>query len=317
MNKGFIEMPSTTKVAEKVKNQRNLTYSFFMSRYMEFLPLIINYSGIDNTFISPLVVENMLRQGVGVAIGQTSVGKTAVLGYITKDRTLNYSGINSFTQKPCTHHDINFTINKGLRCEKYKEMTFHDGYITGNFVVLYNKPFTLLNDYEVVSMYADKLAEISLSRYSLYMQSKISRVIKGEADDQDTERIANDLLNGVPFIKTTDYFDAEDNIVEVNDISNLISALPELKREYQNNIAELNSILGLNSLGVDKESGVSDIEAQSNTSFKKANESIYLKARNEPLKHYNHKFKENIKAEFNDLMVSELSSLEKVEMVTK
>ena len=27
---------------------------------------------------------------------------------------------------------------------------------------------TLLNDYEVVSMYADKLAEISLSRYSLY-----------------------------------------------------------------------------------------------------------------------------------------------------
>ena len=40
MNKGFIEMPSTTKVAEKVKNQRNLTYSFFMSRYMEFLETV-------------------------------------------------------------------------------------------------------------------------------------------------------------------------------------------------------------------------------------------------------------------------------------
>lgn len=311
----YISISSTEKVAQRVEEQRKSTYQFFLNRYAEFLPLMINYHGLDGTLISPLVVENMLRQGVGVAIGQTTTGKTAVLGYITKDRTLNYQGINSFTQLPCTKGDINFIIDKTLQLPDYKEMTFHDGYISGNMVILYNKPFTLINDYQVVAMYADKLAEIALSRYSLYMQAKVSHVIKGEADDQDTERIANDLLNGKPFIKTTDYFDAEDNVVSINDIANLVSALPELKREYQNNIAELNSILGLNSLGVDKESGVSDIEAQSNASFKKANESIYLKARNEPLKHYNAKFGTELQAEFNDLMVSELSSLEKLEMV--
>ena len=74
-------------------------------------------------------------------------------------------------------------------------------------------------------------------------------------------------------------------------------------------------MLGLNTLGVDKESGVSDAEAQSNKSFKKANENIYLTARNEPLALYNKKFGTSIHAEYRDQQVKELSSIERVNLI--
>lgn len=310
----FISDTSTNNVAQRVAQHRDKVYQMFVNRYMEFLPLIINYSGIDDLPIKPSNIETILRQGVGVAIGMTKSGQTAMLGYVQQQNQSNpINGLSLVSSQPLYGGDIAFIIDKDERLEHYKEITYHDNFKSGNFVVLYNKPFTFTcnNDYQIIDLYCDRLAEISLSRYSIYMQSKVSHVIKGEADDEDIEQIANDLLNGKPFIKTSTYFD-EDNVVEINSVSDVISALPELKREYQNNIAELNSILGLNSLGVDKEAGVSSIEAQSNMSFKKANEAIYLKARNEPLKHYNNKFGTRIQAEYNDLMVSELSSLERV-----
>ena len=99
----------------------------------------------------------------------------------------------------------------------------------------------------------------------------------------------------------------------LNDSQQIISALPELKREYQNNIAELNNILGLTALGVDKASGVSDIEAQSNKAYQKANSNVYLKSRNEKLKLLNEKFGLNMKAEYADEIAADLSSLEKVQ----
>lgn len=309
----MLEKTSTNKIAQRVINQREEMYSIIVGTYTEFLPLIINYSGLEHHAISPIIVENLLRQGVGVAIGLTKDGNMALLGYVTKDRTTQYNGFTSYVTQPCKTGDIHFIIGKELRLPKYQEITYHDNYKSGNFVVLYNKPYTFVNDYRIINTYAERLAEISMSRFSIYMQSKVSHVIKGEVDDQDTEQIANDLFNGKPYIKTTDYFD-EDNIIEINSVSDIISALPELKREYQNNLAELNALLGLNTLGVDKESGVSNIEAQSNQSFKKANESIYLKARNEPLQWLNKKYNTNIKAEYNDLMVSELSSLEKLQL---
>lgn len=310
---GLISLTSNEKIAQRVKKHREDTYQMFVSRYLEFLPLIINYEGLTETAVDPLILENFLHQGVGVAIGPNVEGKTVILGYVTRANTLPVNGVSQLMMSPLTKNDIVMIIPQSQQLEYYKQITYHDGYESGNFVVLYNKPYNLQNDYNIVQLYGERIAELSLTRYSIYMQAKISHVVKGDADDEDIEQIVDDLWNGKPFIKTSTYFD-EDNIVAVNNVSEIISALPELKREYQNNIAELNCILGLNSLGVDKESGVSDVEAQSNTAFKKANESIYLRARNEPLKHYNKKFGTAIQAEFNDLMISQLSSLEKVQM---
>jgi hypothetical protein len=247
-----------------------------------------------------------------VAIGQTKKG-TMILGTVNQSNTL--SNIQTYGTRPLTGNDINFFISNKIKEKFYKEITYHDGYDTGNFVVLWNKPIQLTNDFNIIETYSERIAEIAMSRFSIYMQAKISTVIRGEANDEDVEQITQDLYNGAPFIKTTKFFDPDESILSINEGQGLISALPELKREYQNNIAELNNILGLTSLAVDKESGVSQSEAESNKAYQKANAGIYLQARNEKLKHYNDKFKTKLKASFRDEIASELSSLEKVQIL--
>ena len=118
----------------------------------------------------------------------------------------------------------------------------------------------------------------------------------------------SDLYNGDPFIKATKLFDPEEQIYPMKN-EGLSQIFPELKREYQNKISELNNMLGINSLAVEKESGVSDTEAESNRSFSTSNANIYLDARNNGLQRLNKRYGFNIEAMYNDEVVSEFEEL--------
>lgn len=307
-----IEPSLNEKINKRMISHRNAFYSFFRNRYREFLPVVIGYEGLKDTKIDPIQLEIWLRQGYGVAVGETTRG-IMILGTVPRQSQLYTLGTN-YSTSPLTSSDVNYFIADKIRV-KNKEITYHDGYESGNMVVIYNKPYQLTNDFEIIDIYSERIAEIALSRFSIYMQSKISTVIRGEVDDEDVEKITSDLYNGAPFIETTMMFDPDESILSINNSQEVISALPELKREYQNNIAELNNILGLSALGVDKASGVSDIEAQSNKAYQKANSNVYLKSRNEKLKLLNEKFNLNMKAEYADEIASDLSSLEKVQIL--
>ena len=305
-----IEPSLNEKVKKRMVSHRNAFYRFFKNRYREFLPVVIGYEGLEDTKIDPIQLEIWLRQGYGVAVGETTRG-VMILGTVPRQSQLYTLGTN-YSVSPLTSADVNYFISDKIRV-KNKEITYHDGFESGNMVVIYNKPYNLTNDFEIIDIYSERIAEIALSRFSIYMQAKISTVIRGEVDDEDVEQITSDLYNGAPFIETTMMFDPDESILSINSSQEVISALPELKREYQNNIAELNNILGLTALGVDKASGVSDIEAQSNKAYQKANSNVYLKSRNEKLKLLNEKFGLNMKAEYADEIAADLSSLEKVQ----
>lgn len=307
-----IEQSLNEKIKMRLVSHRNAVYRFFRNRYREFLPVVIGYTGLENTKIDPIQLEIWLRQGYGVAIGETKRG-VMILGTVSRQSNI-YSLSSNFSVAPMTSNDITYFINEKIRV-KNKEITFHDGYETGNMIVIYNKPYQLTNDFEIIDLYSERIAEIALSRFSIYMQAKIATVIRGESDDEDVEQLTQDLYNGSPFIETTLEFDPRQSVLSIDNGASVVGALPELKREYQNNIAELNNILGLSALGVDKASGVSEIEAQSNKAYQKANSNVYLKSRNEKLKLLNDKFDLSIRAEYADEIASELSSLEKVKIL--
>lgn len=307
-----IEQSLNEKIKMRLVSHRNAVYRFFRNRYREFLPVVIGYTGLKNTKIDPIQLEIWLRQGYGVAVGETTRG-IMILGTVPRQSNI-YSLSSNYSVAPMTSNDITYFINEKIRV-KNKEITYHDAYESGNMVVIYNKPYQLTNDFEIIDLYSERIAEIALSRFSIYMQAKIATVIRGESDDEDVEQLTQDLYNGSPFIETTLEFDPRQSIVAIDNGASVVGALPELKREYQNNIAELNNILGLSALGVDKASGVSEIEAQSNKAYQKANSNVYLKSRNEKLKLLNDKFDLSIKAEYADEIASELSSLEKVKIL--
>lgn len=313
MDFNTIEQSFKEKIKQRVVSHRNRFYKLIYNRYAEILPFTISYENIDERFKVDLIqLESMLRHNYNVAIGEDVTGDIVILGYVNCNNKNNFD--YHYLPKIYTKKDINFIINEAYILSEYSQLNQFNK--NGNFVVIQNKVYNYINDYEIIEHYAEEIAEISLSRFSLILQAKVMTFFRGDLNGDDLEKVIDDLFNGAPAIKTSVQFDVNENIIRF-DNGNITSTLTELKREFQNKLSELNSMLGLSSLGVDKESGVSDEEAQSNASFKKSNENIYLFSRNNALAYINKKYDMKIHAEFSENMIKELSSLERLEMLNK
>lgn len=294
------------KLTEKINHHKQRFISIFRGRYREMLPTLIQYNNENTVSVNFLKVEHALRSGYDVAIGMTKNGNIQILGYVkTKESSENPSDM--LTSKRLHGSDIEFIIPKHLREVYYKEITNYDSCQTGNFVVLRNKILNYVQDYEILEHYVQELSEIVLSRYSISMQVKISTIFKGNLDDTSLENLVSDIYNGKPYITVNKLFDFDENVYKFNN-EGLVNAFSELKTEYQHKISELNNMLGVNSLAVDKESGVSDVEANSNTGYTTSNANIYLESRNESLNKLNKRYNLKLQATYNDKVSSELQS---------
>ena len=304
---GYIDKELSLELKERIVHHRSRFRELFKARYNEMLPSLIKYSNSKSVSIDFMKLEVALRNGYDVVIGETLRRNIQVIGFATSQLTKN-NPADLFSDKSLKTGDITFVIPKHLRMTEYQEITNDDECQTGNFVVLRNKNLNYVDDRIILDHYIDELAEIVLSRFSISMQVKISTVFISEANDESVTKMISDLYNGDPFIKATKLFDPEEQIYPMKN-EGLSQIFPELKREYQNKISELNNMLGINSLAVEKESGVSDTEAESNRSFSTSNANIYLDARNNGLQRLNKRYGFNIEAMYNDEVVSEFEEL--------
>ena len=288
-------------ISRRVIEHRNRFRRLIFNRFVEFLPLLINYTDRDKTAIDFIQLEVALRQGYQVVIGKARNDQIMILGYIQGQYYQSsqdyFKNFNFNFERRLTQDDITFTIPQYLRPDNIMEIQRYDNCSSGDFIVLRNKPVTLNNDYNIVEHYCDELAEIILSRFSLIMQAKFSKIFVSDINDETINQFITKLFNGSPFIKIDGYIDPEEDIIDLGS-PNITTALTEMKREYQNKISELCNFLGINSLAVDKESGVSDTEANSNRSFTTANSSIYLRGR-EPLNMLNKRYAGDSRYNFN------------------
>lgn len=303
-----VEIELNQDISRRVMEHRNRFRRLIFNRYVEFLPLLINYTNKNTVSINFLQLETGLRQGYQVVIGKARNEEIMILGYIHNHYYKNsedyFNHFNFSTEYRLTEKDIIYTIPEYLRPDYALEIQHYDNARSGDFIVMRNKPVNLSNDYEIIEHYCDELAEVVLSRFSLIMQSKFSKVFKSDINDETVNQFITQLFNGSPFIKTDGYFDAEEDIIELES-DYVVNALSEMKREYQNKISELSNFLGINSLAVDKESGVSDTEANSNRSFTTSNSNIYLRGR-DPLQLLNQRFGLDIQPYYDDEATSQI-----------
>ena len=301
-------------ISRRVIEHRNRFRRLIFNRFVEFLPLLINYTDRDKTAIDFIQLETALRSGYQVVVGKARNDQIMILGYIQgqyyKSSNDYFKNFNFNFERRLNEKDITFVIPEYLRPTQALEIQHYDNCTSGDFIVLRNKPVTLNNDYLIIEHYCDELAEIILSRFSLIMQSKFSKIFISDINDETVNQFITKLFNGSPYIKIDGYLDPEEDIIDLGS-THITTALTEMKREYQNKISELCNFLGINSLAVDKESGVSDTEANSNRSFTTANSSIYLRGR-EPFDMLNKRFSQderynfNIKAYYDDEAVSSM-----------
>ena len=303
-----VEVELNQDIGRRVMEHRNRFRRLIFNRYVEFLPLLINYTNKETVGINFLQLETGLRQVYQVVVGKARNNEIMVLGYIqsTYHNSTNdyFNNFNLAHEQRLTEKDIIFTVPEYLQPHYALEIQHYDNSQSGDFIVLRNKPVTLGNDYEIIEHYCDELAEVVLSRFSLIMQSKFAKVFISEINDESVNQFITQLFNGAPFIKTDNHFDPIDDIVDLES-DYVVNALSEMKREYQNKISELSNFLGINSLAVDKESGVSDTEANSNRSFTTSNSNIYLRGR-ESLQMLNQRFDLDIQPYYDDEATSQI-----------
>lgn len=298
-------------ISRRVIEHRNRFRRLIFNRYIEFLPLLINYTNRDSVAIDFLQLESALRNNYQVVVGKARNDQIMVLGYIqgqyyknSQDYLTNFNF--DFERRLC-EKDITYIIPEYLRPDYALEIQHYDNAASGDFIVLRNKPVLLNNDFEIIEHYCDELAEIVLSRFSLIMQTKFSKIFVSDINDETVNQFITSLFNGSPYIKIDGYLDPEEDIIDLGS-DFVTNGLSEMKREYQNKISELSNMLGINSLAVDKESGVSDNEANSNRAFTTANSNIYLKGR-QPFELLNKRFGLNIVPFYDDEAVSQLDML--------
>lgn len=296
---------------EKVVHHRERFKTVFKARYLEMLPSLIKYRNAGSVSVDFMKAEVALRNNYDVVIGETlgyGTRKIQVIGWANSQLTTGNPS-DLFSGSKLRHGAINFVIPEHLRLPYYEEITHDDECQSGNFVVLRNKTLNYTSDYEILDHYIDELAEIVLSRYSIAMQVKINTLFMGDPNDETINELVSDIYNGNPYIKASKLFDPNEQIYHMEN-AGIANNFQELKREYQNKIGELNNMLGMNSLAVEKASGVSDEEAQSNRSYTTSNANIYLDARNNGLTKLNKRYGLQLEALYNDEVASEFEERE-------
>lgn len=278
-------------LSRKVIEHRDKFYDFFIGRYMEGLANLFYYS------IKPFdkaTLEIALREGYGVAVGTNKFGQLGILGYINNNQFAYNRPDLLLKPKRYTGSMINYTMPSDLLPERAKTNQFleiwnWDNGQTGDFVVFWNKQINLTNDFQIIQHYAEELAEIVASRFSLIMQAKIQTVLTGDPGDETINQMISAIYNGNPFVKLAKTFDIEDHLITINN-TDLANNLGQLKTEYQNKIAELNALFGINVLAVDKESGVTASEANGNLGYVTMNGNVWLESRQKALDLLNARF---------------------------
>lgn len=278
-------------LSRKVIEHRDKFYDFFIGRYMEGLANLFYYS------IKPFdkaTLEIALREGYGVAVGTNKFGQLGILGYINNNQFAYNRPDLLLKPKRYTGNMINYTMPSDLLPERAKTNQFleiwnWDNGQTGDFVVFWNKQINLTNDFQIIQHYAEELAEIVASRFSLIMQAKIQTVLTGDPGDETINQMISAIYNGNPFVKLAKTFDIEDHLITINN-TDLANNLAQLKTEYQNKIAELNALFGINVLAVDKESGVTASEANGNLGYVTMNGNVWLESRQKALDLLNARF---------------------------
>lgn len=270
-------------LSRKVIDHRNRWRHNFISKYLETLTSVFKYSVKG---VSSQEIELALRQGYGVAIGANRFGQIVVLGYTSLNSQLTRAGaFPSANRIRLKGSDLTLcvpeeTLPAGF--DNALEIWEADRGATGSFAMLYNKPVTFSSDVDMIKLYADSLAEIEASRFSIVIQSKVMTIVISEPEDATSDQMIKDIYNGNPFIKASESFDKDDSIVTFDNSAGS-PTIETLKHEYQQKLSELNAFFGIDTLAVDKESGVSDLEAKGNEAYTKNNFSVYYQSRKHAL----------------------------------
>ena len=296
------------KLERRLINYRNYAYELNVAEYLEELLSLITYQ--DNTVESVYETYQLNESDLEYFL---RIYGNVVLGINTTKRYVHVLGYSNsyYNRKQYYNKSLIFTNPNIAITNDYATVNKLDEY--DYFVLGFNKKLNIINDFEVIKHYSELHAESSLSLLSLTMQAKLHTFIQtSDLESEDSNELIMKLYNGSGYIKTSELFNPQKQILNYNAISADVFA--SIDNQILTTQRMLNNSLGLSDIAITKESGVSDTEAKSNTASKKAKQDTYLKPRQDMLDKVNKILGSKLYCEFRTESISGLSSIEKKEL---
>lgn len=184
------------------------------------------------------------------------------------------------------------------------------GYIT--LANKYNYYFGTLgqnfSDMELINRTAQSLAYIKATEIFNLQQMHVPYIGFSKNKNLTALNVWKQINNAMPFINVGDDVDDLDSVVKLANL-NIPNFLADLKQQWNNELSEMLTMLGINNVGVDKRERLVKDEVDANSQLIEASGNIYLDARNSQLELLNHVLGTNIKAVFNQAAYKQLVQL--------
>lgn len=164
------------------------------------------------------------------------------------------------------------------------------------------------NDFKLADRVAKTLGTIKATQTYNLLQMKTPYVVYGDKGDLTGLNLYEQIVEGIPIIQIDgDVGDAKNKINTID--LNIPNYLPSLKDAFNNEFDEFLTMVGVNSVGIDKKERLVANEANSNAQLIEASANIYLDARNSQLELLNAVLGTDIRAVLNQESAKQLLQL--------
>lgn len=164
------------------------------------------------------------------------------------------------------------------------------------------------NDFKLADRVAKTLGTIKATQTYNLLQMKTPYVTYGTKGDLTGKNLYEEIVEGIPLIEVEESVGDVKQRIGTIDL-NIPNYLPSLKDVFNNEFDEFLTMVGINSVGIDKKERLVANEANSNAQLIEASANIYLDARNSQLELLNAVLGTNIRAVLNQESAKQLLQL--------
>lgn len=187
----------------------------------------------------------------------------------------------------------------------------NDGYVTicNKYNYYMAGLMTTFTDMQLVDRVSKSLAKIKASEMRNIDLMKQQFIGLTKNKNLTANQVFQQIQEGKSFIGVDSDLGDITSILDVTDF-NIQDYLPSLKTAWNNEVSELLTMLGIDTVGVDKKERLVAQEAAANAQLTEASANVYLQARNQQLEILNHVLGTKIEATFNQQAFQQLVKLQ-------
>lgn len=286
-------------------------YNIYVDYFTNLVLNLITYENAPDTLDERFLEFNLRYYGY-VRVGGVDKDNVFVLGQ-NQNGEYGLNALGSLIDQSTIPNP--FAVDDGTQELPYlTRMNYqdkNDGYVTicNKYNYYMAGLMTTFTDMQLVDRVSKSLAKIKASEMRNIDLMKQQFIGLTKNKNLTANQVFQQIQEGKSFIGVDSDLGDITSILDVTDF-NIQDYLPSLKTAWNNEVSELLTMLGIDTVGVDKKERLVAQEAAANAQLTEASANVYLQARNQQLEILNNVLGTKIEATFNQQAFQQLVKLQ-------